>query len=386
MSDSPRRRVRKRTIVIGLVILLVVAIVATLTMLTSDAGYELKLAEWEAAGGPRTLGELRPPPIPDDENAALHYTRAFRILEQMPEDAIQALWETDDATEIDQRLDAIPAELFEAILAATQLEACNWRTELYETGFYAPLPNLASMRSLNEILTADMLRRVRAGDDAGAVERLRAAMRMADHVRVDPVFISFLVGHVIEQRAIERWQRGYAEGGSIPREARPIFDRDDTTEQLRFVLFGEGVMVSESILTNPMIRVPGFLRQQEAGLYLSLMLDAINEIEKPFPEQDWDSIHERPPAWALNVREFLPSLSALSLRAAARDRLFVTMRASIALHEYRDEHGEYPDPDEWTMPIDPMTGDQLDYERTEDGITISAPAVNNQPGIRWKWK
>jgi hypothetical protein len=192
------------------------------------AGRQLsrELAKVKASGAPLTTAELAPPAVPDEENAALVYQRAFEIAMRLSEsnipfERVKDFWkravqdpdiagwrgiavgeppygpEPATASEVEEFLRRHHRKLELLRLGATMPKArypVDW-SEVRSAFF----PHLSTMRVSAQLLGASALVRSRRGDAEGAVADVEAILAMADSVAPEPALIS-QVARVASQR------------------------------------------------------------------------------------------------------------------------------------------------------------------------------------------
>jgi hypothetical protein len=377
---------RRRIIIGGGVMIAIIILLTILTFLADGESLDATMRRWEAAGGVRTLAQLEPPDIPDEENAAVLYAQIFEIIENLPAHITSPFGETSDTDELYAALAAMPDELFALATEAGRRERCKWDSKLYEDGFIALMPHLANARTLVRILATDIQWQAARGDDEAAIERLEAIMRIAQHAESDPILISYLVAGAIEVLAMDRFWKAYRERASFPPNVRQQFERRPVRERVRTMLLGEGTIAAEFMEDPGASVLPLFLRRREAHLHRRIILDILDELDKPWHEQNIIAIEEDVPFWAVGLEMIMPTYSRAVFGMLRDERQRLAMQASIDIRAYRDEHGVLPVPAEWPMPNDPVTGERIVYELDVDGFVISVPADWNDPGLYWDWK
>jgi hypothetical protein len=149
-----------------------------------------------------TLSPAQPPARPDlTANAALKYWQGFALLPPRDEARQRRLsdWRT---TPLDDDLRKLVGASEKGLLylrRGAALPRCDWALD-YEDGISLLLPHLEKARSLT--LFACLRARIALSDGrpAEGVDNLVAALTLGRHV-ADPIFVSLLVDHAIEQNA-----------------------------------------------------------------------------------------------------------------------------------------------------------------------------------------
>lgn len=141
---------------------------------------------------------------PDPDNAALVYYQAFLLGESLDKETRDALFDfgrgngelTDD---IRQYVEGSCRTAIEYAVAAAQMRQCNWGFR-YSLGFNASMPHLGPLRFLSHAVLAEA--RILAADGAyrQAYSRCLTVRKMAQHVG-DDTLISMLVGNALDGAA-----------------------------------------------------------------------------------------------------------------------------------------------------------------------------------------
>jgi len=127
-------------------------------------------------------------------------------------------------------------------------------------------------------------------------------------------------------------------------------------------------------------------RQQELSFFVSAQLRVLEELPKPHYQRDWTFIAEMwaGPRYQSGVL-FPPLQTAIENLERVR-RIELTAENAIKLRHYRDLHGEYPNPAEWDMPIDPLSGGPMIYRRTATGFEITGSLPDDEHPLAWQWQ
>lgn len=151
-----------------------------------------------AAGAPANVQAAACPP-----NAALAYWRAWngRMPALFENSYLEREMRTADANwsptpDIVSGLVSGVSDI-EAVMAAANIDSCDWGVPLETEGFAAPLPHLAKMRASARVLIADARRLTLQRDSVGAARRVAAVILMARHVRTDRTVYSVRSGQSI---------------------------------------------------------------------------------------------------------------------------------------------------------------------------------------------
>jgi len=203
---------------------------------------EAELSRLRAEGAPLTFAEAAPPKVPDSENAAVLYQKAFAGLYN-PADSEAAQLYLSGGKRVPEAVPprtghprgAVPTMAqMEAILARHQADfalleqasrrpACRFPVN-WDAGFAALFPELGRVRDATWFLAAKALvdaRRGRAGD---ALNDLAVAVRMSNHIAPEPTPMAQLVRVAcfgIMHRVLPEI---LAAAAPTPAESRPLYD------------------------------------------------------------------------------------------------------------------------------------------------------------------
>ena len=172
----------------------VLALVFAILMLRGDAEDPRK----NHIESKKALLALAPPPVPDAENAALNYRKAFKAIlgyagpqEDNPESNLGREGAYFEKPAVATFL-ASNAAGFTLLEAATDQQLCDWKLD-YSQGFLMNLSHFSSMRNCTRMLCARARFRAHAGDHAGAADDLKRANMLARHLSGDRTLLSGLV-------------------------------------------------------------------------------------------------------------------------------------------------------------------------------------------------
>ncbi|MCK4400987.1 hypothetical protein KAW08_01630 [bacterium] len=205
----------------GIVIggLLILSIIVH-TVLNIVWGRELraKLAELKAKGEPITIAEIRPAPVPDNENAAVLYNKVFMLMTSgeggkpyIPNEdkgkinrmicAIEDVksfsdiskWTEKQRREISKLVNSSDMQYIYALLEqASKRPECNFNLK-YENGASVLLPHLSRIRTLARLLCAKALIEAHSGNPDKASETILVGLRISNHLKNETTLISQLV-------------------------------------------------------------------------------------------------------------------------------------------------------------------------------------------------
>ncbi len=169
-----------------------------------------ELQTMKAAGFPLTIAEAKPRPVPAAQNAADVYLSLFQVSfaptqKQGPSRRGLLKFEVD-FKDVSSALAARPVmespeaqQALRELKRASALPYCVFPIR-WEDGFAMTFPHLAQFRQAARLMAVQAVLKAHAGQLPEAIEWLRAAYRMADHVAAEPSLIAQLVS--IAMRAI----------------------------------------------------------------------------------------------------------------------------------------------------------------------------------------
>lgn len=198
---------------------------------------ERELASLRADGYALTLAEVKPKPVPDDQNAATIYMPLFQVnfdpKAGSPGNG-QKTGLNRFAVDKGELKDILPERaLIESPAAQdalAQLKAASLKPYAvfpvrWEDGFNALFPHLAQMRQGARLVRAEAMLQAHDGHLAAALDWLAVADRMAAHAGQEPTLIAQLVA--VAMRAIGCWAAHeiITDTDLTPQLARPLYDQ-----------------------------------------------------------------------------------------------------------------------------------------------------------------
>lgn len=373
-------------------------------ILTIVAGYRLEreLKRLRAQGLPLTLAELAPPPVPDSENAAPLYQKAFGGL-QDPEDseAIHLFLcaergaprteETPTWAEVETILARHEADL-RLIERASECRAARFRVN-WNAQFGLEIRHIAGIRDAVRYLAARAMLHARRGRAREAMNDLAAAIRMGNHLAPEPAFASQVTRADCVAGVFDTLPRVLSAAAPSADETRPLAEalsRTDLTQPWERAMQGEltfslrffdalrqaesgEAFLSRELGWNSRGGTTALVQIRAAllGLALRQMWPLTRVAWRPFLALDevhflrrWEQqirwcrlpyrqskadlealsreVTAEAPWYAVVTRNWFPVFSQAT---AARDRgaaCVGLMQAALALRAYQIEHGAYP--------------------------------------------
>lgn len=342
--------------------------------------------------------ELIPPPVPDAENAAILYTKAFELYpDGLNEEETELMGRLVDGQALREEeraklrgvLDR-NREALKLLHEAADRPRCRFNLD-YSQGFAIEMPHVGGMIRGSRLLL------VEAGlaEGAEAADASRAARRLADATAEEPILISQLVRGICHPMAGEALQLEFDGRMSRERldslvgELSPEAIRSGFEKTLLFELYASAKYVLDG---GP----PGLLREgtpvprrpddpltphdlayfaETMSRYSELAGRPYFEVRDEIGRLEAERV-EGAPGFAETTRLLLPSMGRAARRQATAEAQIGTAQLAAALRLYREERGSYPDSLEAVrgllpgMPVDPFTGKPYLYRREGSGFVV----------------
>jgi hypothetical protein len=195
----------------GFVVL--VLLVHTIASIVTGRELERELGKLRAAGDPLALVEAAPKPVPPDRNAAVVYQRAFEYLPR-DEDWVQV---SEALTIFPERRAKISWPKVERVVSqssraialleqASRMPECRFPVN-WEAGFAATFPHLGKFREAVRLLAVKAELEARRGRTREAMSAIGTALRMSDHIAMEPTPIAELARHLCQGMALNALNR-----------------------------------------------------------------------------------------------------------------------------------------------------------------------------------
>jgi hypothetical protein len=386
------------------------------------------LAELKAKERPMTVAEIAPPPVPDDQNAALLISQAVNLVRPGQTNSLSPLLGilssnvTAQRTPLtlatwsdDQRAEALRAmhapemvSLFSLIEQASQRPGYDNRLD-YTAGAAMILPNLGPYRNLVRLLAIKVVVEAQEGHPAQALQTIAVALRTNNKLRQEPVLISQLVRLACDQILLETLIM-VASTPDLPSEScSPLIQelsvRQNETEVWTRTLDAErvflGMWAFDLILNNPsqistledfadqpvmMKHLPAWawrpFLKKDFAVYLQLFEKMRRYFQEPFyvaaaAEIRDQALDKQIPSYALLTRGLFPNLVSVTAKMAEHQARVAVCRVGLALKLYGQRNGRYPEtlgalvPEFLdAVPAAPCTGAPLVYRLANNGFIL----------------
>jgi hypothetical protein len=418
MRVFPSRRTAKRWgIGIGIVLGVLLLVNAFMSWRVNSQ-FNARVAAIRAAGDPASIADLKPEPIPAEENAAAHLDMLEPRLDQFGKE--QHAWEKDALGEdYAAFIDSVPpsteqvaamraildkyAELEEQIAAAA---ACKQyaSTADFSLGFNdfveSLITRLRRIRAVARMVNWRAATLIAEDRRDEAVERWLDVLRLAKLHEAEPALVSQLVTFAVRNVAVQGIYRALAAGPISPeaheRLEQELARADDPAKMEKILRTERAVSVSASLehsagetvgAPRPLVWFAGWtIKRFFLGPldYYEVLLPIVDrpwpEIEKAFAPGG--SLAE-PTGHGVMADLLVPALVA-GLEAGHRDTANVrALRVFNALQQFALKNGreasglgELGLPTEAT--VDPFSGKSLVAKRTDDGWLVYSVGANGK--------
>ncbi len=196
VSAPPKKRRWRRRLKRIAICLAVLVAVYWVYYLTVDSILKLKLAALSGKGIPVTISDLDRPEVPDDQNAALLYRKAFET------DYFVSKFDSYELTS--EGLQIIGAEATETLALVRQargLPGVDWGEELVITPSNINLEPMGKMNKLSRLLVLAAQQAQEKGDSAAACDYLHDTLVLGEAIYSEPFAITHLFATGIYYRA-----------------------------------------------------------------------------------------------------------------------------------------------------------------------------------------
>lgn len=397
-----------------------VAIVAVLWQVRSArAAQEFDEAKqaYIDAGGWASLDDIELPDVPDDENAATLYRTVWpkaeawrdrhgwgvtnRLAATLPgegaghhqpfsdDEVAQILTEFDDALDV--------------VVEASRRDACVWNAQMFQTEplwevllpWVSPGGIYSRLLCLRAIDRAEHERWDDAGDD------LLAALRLAEHLCEPPMQIGMRIRSDVQHAVLRTVEQIYRDGPLPDASVVAAIERVDVRAGGRQAMLFEGMLAMmdradirdflKVIAPPPQHTGERWRPAADRAMVLKDSVHNASLIESTIAERDGELRGERDEPWSRLAQTMFLSIDRFDSELARTEALQRLALTAIDLRRHRAEHGEYPE--SWPMPDDPVTGDAMQYERTDDGFTLRSDAAfaidrmsQSRERLEWRWR
>lgn len=421
---------------IGLIIVLHIILNITFSIQLNN-----KIAELKAQGKPMTIEEIAPPTVPDKDNAAILYNKAFVLMtsgeggkpyipnkERGTENkTIKTITYVESFSDIsewtDEQKREVPKlinskeiqEIYKLLKVGSEKAKCNFEHN-YKDAFEILMPELSYMRDSARLICAKALLEAESGKTQEAFDTLLVGLKISNHLKDEPILISQLVRIACDNIIIECIKNTSDSKGIPPEKTTLIINELSTHTDIEpFIkcMDGErtfgmevfGRMIQEKMQPNEMgwymsERIPLWVKLYPTLLfrpmqkkdfihYLILMTKMRDKYNFPYYEKtqqtSTDEQIEQLPKYCVLTRMITPALDRVRTLATEHQANIDICRIGLALKIYKAKKGHYPenlDSLTWEVlreiPIDPFSGEEFKYSRYIMGFKLYSIGPNMQ--------
>ena len=412
----PARGIRRRykPILAVIAVLIIAHSVATLVL---GRQVQKEIMSLRSEGNPTTAADLAGEKIPDEENAAVLYRRAFELTstEQGTEDSgvigtftsrkerakDPTLW--SKATEILPRYQRVIILVEQAQSRPKCRFPANWRQ-----GYSIQFGHFGPVRRLAQLLRAQALIDAKAGRTDEALRSTELAFKLSDSLKDEPNLISQLVRISVVGIAARAFTDVLEYGDVNESQARRLYgtlSEINMDSSIVTAMHGEralGIMAFEDVRKNgPMTREmkkAGYLPRVVHTWFWRPMLYAdelyylrrwdmsVRRTRLPFREfgSHRDAYeNEDPPRYALLSSLVMPAYTRARSAADRAQAIINGTQIVLALQAFKDRYGSYPTNFGelraklgWAIPEDPFSGKDFVYKRRVSGFLLYSIGEN----------
>jgi hypothetical protein len=369
---------KSRRVLLGLLLVLVLAYSALNVYASMLLNREL--VEIRAKGEPMRLGELAPAPMPDAQNAAVLYQKAFEA-DNLTDQESMLVANYYVASSIKNEKDVIKAlyknrQAIQWLRQASARPKCRFPVDWDLSPNRITYRHYARLRGAARLMAAQAHWEARNGQMEAALRDVQVVLQMAAHLKDEPTIIGFLVanaiysignrslGKVLENAALTPAQARAFEQSLPPIDWNRFFRRAMLGERT-FTLWAFDTAISNPTLLRSTLLVaenpaPSVMVYTPAALLWRPMfkldevhslrlwkpaIDSLTPMQIPEPREIaslQQQAIEKAPSYAILTRMLLP---VYERAREQRDRLEVIdrQRQNVwALICYRTVHSEYP--------------------------------------------
>ena len=412
----PARGIRRRykPILAGIAVLIIAHWVATLVL---GRQVRMEITSIRSDGNPTTTADLAGERIPDEENAAVMYLKAFELTstKQGTEDSgvigmfpsrkerakDPTLW--NKAAEVLPRYQGVISLVEQAQTRPKCRFPVNWGR-----GYNALFPHLAPVRRLAQLLRAQALIDAKAGKMDEALRSTGLAFKLSDSLKDEPNLISQLVRITVVGIAARTFTEVLEYGGIDESQARRLYGtlsgiNMDTS--MVTAMRGErvfGILAFQEVRKNsplwrsvedsgslPRVVHTWFWRPMlyaDEMYFLRMTDSAVRRVSLPY----WEfSKHpdpyrdQEPPKYAFLSGMIMPVYTRARSAAARVQAQLAGSEIVLTLEAYKDRYGGYPASlDElkarlgWPIPEDPFSDNDFIYRREGNSFLLYSIGEN----------
>ncbi|MDD5454152.1 MAG: hypothetical protein PHW62_01450 [Candidatus Ratteibacteria bacterium] len=397
-----------------------------------------KIAELKRQGRPTTIAEIIPPPVPDEENATILYSRVFelitwsciegsnidnlrQIVKKLKSLYDTSIWTDEEREKISKLINSKEVQdIFSILEKGSKKPKCRFELE-YEKGYEMELLHLNKIRIYTELLCVKAMLEAESGNVEQVFDTLLIGLRMSNHLKDEPTLSSQLMRIVCDNLIIECIEviadlKGITQEQetlimnelSAHQDVEPFVKAMDGERVVGagdfFEKFIQGEILYEDLispkpkewslrakllmgcLSSPFYR-PIF--KKDFVCFLTLLSKIQDSCSLPYykiPEQiKYEKIEGNIPPYCILTRIRIPNSTGERMFQAIHQANIDVCRVGLALKIYKTKTGNYPETLDFLseLPIDPFSGKKLIYKKSGDGFILYSlgPNMKDDGGI-----
>ena len=395
-----------------------------ITFWNMDSSVRLKLSSVRLEASAMGLSAAPPRPL-DDDNAALVYEDAFKLLDGLNKDTepavhskiIEHLGKPEFNTRNPELQEFLKKRqsIIALLKRATAMRGCFFEHDYSKLSVDMSLPELGNMRSCARLLAMDAQYKAADGHIKEALEDIRDIRTMARHVGSEPTLISGLVSVAIDSLASETLETLLTTGElptgddlrSLSNPSMHSFQRTmnrclsgeealglsvfglmGSAEQMELLQFtGMNSLANE--ISLPFWRV--YMLQDDLEAYRSLMEKLRKYSQEDFAQQkkDLDSLEKETKdrtVGRIMTSLLLPAVTRSIVSFTKADAKMRLANLALAMAAYHAKKNQFPDsldqlvPDYISnIPLDPFDDkNSLRYIAGKDSVTLYSVGPNQK--------
>lgn len=269
----------------------------------------------------------------------------------------------------------------------------------YTLGPWLPLPELSTQRELFRLLYAKSIALGMEGKASAGYTIISDGFRVVKQFESEPILISQLVNLACIHINIDAMNTLLDYYGIDEQTARQLLNdlnKLDLNHTMIHAMDGELIITKDffkwfqngdtrfenamAILNTSYLSKPGmkivasFFFYWDYNYFLTNMLKVRGLFSEPYWKvtdkiKELDIEHKNIPLYYPISKTIMPALSQTKVKTAKTESEIACAKVKLALHIYKNEHGEFPEKLEQlskiltVIPVDPMTGNALSYSK-----------------------
>ncbi|MCX6345485.1 MAG: hypothetical protein NT018_10515 [Armatimonadetes bacterium] len=361
---------------------------------------ESKIAALKAAGEPVSFADLRGAPVPDSENAAPIYAKAFKV---MAEPAMRKDIDTlcqitsaeagrpsrkdwDNAKAAAKRCDKV----FKLIEEAQSKPVCQYPLPPANSDVNGMVgvsfTKFARLRDTTRFLCGKAFLNAHEGDVQGMIEGIDSALKLKGALDKQTSLIGYLVYNAIAKITLANLYKAMGQcslNEAQLRQLDSVISQINSAELCRSALTGERVyyLQIDSAMKRAGLGLISF-QYGETSAYLDNMAKLIDGVSMDYSAAlskglVGDKVQANIPVYATISGMLIPVFAKANVEHYKTDAEIACCRVSLGLEAYKVKFRRYPQnlsqlksQLKWALPIDPFSGKALIYKPNGKSFTL----------------